>query len=77
MDIIDTKNINWEEASKENVKFLAKAIDRINMRINEKIEKNGWILQSEMHKIVFEELGLDLDLHNYKSYIYHSQSECD
>ena len=82
MDIIDAKDINWEEASKENAKFLAKAIDRINMRINEKIEKNGRILQSEMQKIVFEELGLDLDLHNYdvnfmESYIDHSQSECD
>jgi hypothetical protein len=80
MDIIDAKDINWEEASKENAKFLAKAIDRINMRINEKFEKNGRILQSEMHKIVFEELGLDL--HNYdvnfmESYIDHSQSECD
>jgi len=63
MDIIDAKDINWEEASKENAKFLAKAIDRINMRINEKFEKNGRILQSEMYEIVFEELGLVL--HNY------------
>jgi hypothetical protein len=78
MDIIESKDINWEEASKKNAEFLARAIDRINKRINEAFEENGGILQSDMDKIVFEELGLDL--HNYdvnfmESYIDYSQSE--
>ena len=76
MEIIESKDINWEKESKENREFLAKAIDRINERINEMYEKNNGILQSEMDKIVFEELGINLydyDVNFMESYIDHSQ----
>ncbi len=76
MEIIEPKDINWEEESKKNGEFLAKAIDRINERINEMYEKNGGILQRDIDKIVFEELGPNLyqhDVNFMESYIDHSQ----
>ncbi len=76
MEIIESKDVNWEEESKKNRELFAKAIDRINERINEMYEKNNGILQSDMDKIVFEELGLNpynYDVNFMESYIDHSQ----
>lgn len=76
MEIIEPKDINWEEESKKNGEFLAKAIDRINKRINEIEEKNNGILVKDMNKIVCEELGINLfdyDVNFMDIYIDHSQ----